>query len=351
MNRLQVPRGFPPHRENAEDNRTLYYRLAPQPRPAATEYRRPRTHIAQREAARRNGRMPRVPGGACLPADGHVVFSLALAAWGRHAVRVHEDHEACVRAVQSKDARFDGWFFTAVTTTGIYCRPSCPVVPPKPRTCASTPALRPASRPDSGPASGAGRTPAPARREWNAPRRPGRPRDAADRRRGHRPRRRARAGRPARLQRPPGRAAAARRAGRRPAGAGPRPAGADRAAADRDHRAAHGARSRSRPGSASIRTVQRHRPRGLRAPAERAARAGPARPGGAAGRAPGAPASLRLPFRAPLNPDNLFGHLAATAVPGVEEWRDGAYRRTLRLPHGHGIVALRARGPTTSPAG
>ena len=40
-------------------------------------------------------------------------------------------------------------------------------------------------------------------------------------------------------------------------------------------------------------------------------------------------------------PDNLFGHLAATAVPGVEEWRDGAYRRTLRLPHGHGIVALR----------
>jgi AraC family transcriptional regulator, regulatory protein of adaptative response / DNA-3-methyladenine glycosylase II len=51
--------------------------------------------------------------------------------------------------------------------------------------------------------------------------------------------------------------------------------------------------------------------------------------------------SLRLPFRSPLFPDNLFGHLAATAVPGVEEWRDGAYRRTLRLPHGRGIVALR----------
>ncbi|WP_306589338.1 DNA-3-methyladenine glycosylase, partial [Streptomyces sp. CRB46] len=57
------------------------------------------------------------------------------------------------------------------------------------------------------------------------------------------------------------------------------------------------------------------------------------------GNAPGT-LSLRLPFRAPLNPDNLFGHLAATAVPGVEEWRDGAYRRTLRLPYGHGIVAL-----------
>jgi AraC family transcriptional regulator of adaptative response / DNA-3-methyladenine glycosylase II len=53
---------------------------------------------------------------------------------------------------------------------------------------------------------------------------------------------------------------------------------------------------------------------------------------------------LRLPLRAPLCPDNLFGHLAATAVPGVEEWRDGAYRRTLRLPHGPGVVAL-APGP------
>jgi AraC family transcriptional regulator of adaptative response / DNA-3-methyladenine glycosylase II len=50
---------------------------------------------------------------------------------------------------------------------------------------------------------------------------------------------------------------------------------------------------------------------------------------------------LSLPFRRPLCPDNLFGHLAATAVPGVEEWRDGWYRRTLRLPHGAGIVELR----------
>lgn len=50
--------------------------------------------------------------------------------------------------------------------------------------------------------------------------------------------------------------------------------------------------------------------------------------------------SLRLPYREPLWPDNLFGHLAATAVPGVEEWRDGAYRRTLRLPYGTGVVAL-----------
>ena len=36
------------------------------------------------------------------------------------------DVERCYRAVVSRDARFDGWFITAVTTTGIYCRPSCP---------------------------------------------------------------------------------------------------------------------------------------------------------------------------------------------------------------------------------
>src|SRR5947207_15457221 len=46
---------------------------------------------------------------------------------------MHTDTERCLRAVQSKDARFDGWFFTAVLTTGIYCRPSCPAAPPKPQ--------------------------------------------------------------------------------------------------------------------------------------------------------------------------------------------------------------------------
>ena len=43
------------------------------------------------------------------------------------------DHETCYRAVSSRDARFDGWFVTAVTTTGIYCRPSCPATTPKRR--------------------------------------------------------------------------------------------------------------------------------------------------------------------------------------------------------------------------
>jgi AraC family transcriptional regulator of adaptative response / DNA-3-methyladenine glycosylase II len=50
--------------------------------------------------------------------------------------------------------------------------------------------------------------------------------------------------------------------------------------------------------------------------------------------------ALRLPFRQPLCPDNLFGHLAATAVPGVEEVIGNAYRRTLRLAHGPSIIEL-----------
>jgi AraC family transcriptional regulator of adaptative response / DNA-3-methyladenine glycosylase II len=40
------------------------------------------------------------------------------------------DPEHCYRAVAGRDARFDGWFFTAVRTTGIYCRPSCPARTP-----------------------------------------------------------------------------------------------------------------------------------------------------------------------------------------------------------------------------
>ena len=45
--------------------------------------------------------------------------------------RVELDFEHCYRAVASRDQRFDGWFVTAVTTTGIYCRPSCPAHTPK----------------------------------------------------------------------------------------------------------------------------------------------------------------------------------------------------------------------------
>jgi AraC family transcriptional regulator of adaptative response / DNA-3-methyladenine glycosylase II len=40
------------------------------------------------------------------------------------------DHDACYRAARQRDARFDGRFFTAVKTTGIYCRPTCPARTP-----------------------------------------------------------------------------------------------------------------------------------------------------------------------------------------------------------------------------
>ena len=41
------------------------------------------------------------------------------------------DAEHCYRVASSRDGRFDGTFVTAVLTTGIYCRPSCPAVTPK----------------------------------------------------------------------------------------------------------------------------------------------------------------------------------------------------------------------------
>jgi AraC family transcriptional regulator of adaptative response / DNA-3-methyladenine glycosylase II len=41
------------------------------------------------------------------------------------------DFDTCYRAVQARDPRFDGWFYTAVRTTGIYCRPSCPAITPR----------------------------------------------------------------------------------------------------------------------------------------------------------------------------------------------------------------------------
>ncbi len=39
------------------------------------------------------------------------------------------DFKTCDRARIGRDARFDGRFFTGVKTTGIYCRPVCPVKP------------------------------------------------------------------------------------------------------------------------------------------------------------------------------------------------------------------------------
>jgi AraC family transcriptional regulator, regulatory protein of adaptative response / DNA-3-methyladenine glycosylase II len=45
----------------------------------------------------------------------------------------------CYRAVQARDARYDGRFFTCVRTTGVYCRPICPARPPKLANCTFVP--------------------------------------------------------------------------------------------------------------------------------------------------------------------------------------------------------------------
>ncbi|MFE6158719.1 AlkA N-terminal domain-containing protein [Streptomyces sp. NPDC056486] len=260
---------------------------------------------------------------------------------------MHTDAERCVRAVQSKDARFDGWFYTAVLTTRIYCRPSCPVVPPKPENMSFYPSAAACQqegfrackrcRPDSSPGSP----------EWNQ-----------------------RADLVARAMRliadgvvdrdgVPGLATrlgySTRQVERQllaELGAGPLAlARAQRAQTARlliETTALPMAEIAFGAGFSSIRTfndtvreVFALAPGELRERAPKTTRkaAASATPASATPATPGV-LSLRLPFRAPLNPDNLFGHLIATAVPGVEEWRDGAYRRTLRLPYGHGVVAL-----------
>ncbi|MFF2012184.1 AlkA N-terminal domain-containing protein [Streptomyces sp. NPDC058195] len=249
---------------------------------------------------------------------------------------MHTDTERCVRAVQSKDARFDGWFFTAVLTTRIYCRPSCPAVPPKAANMTFYPSAAACQqagfrackrcRPDTSPGSP----------QWDA-----------------------RADSVARAMRliqdgvvdREGVAGLAKRLGysarqierqlHAELGAGPLAlARAQRAQTARlliettglsmaDVAFAAGFSS-VRTFNDTVREVFALTPGELR---ERTARG--TRPPATVGAI-----TLRLPYRAPLNPSNLFGHLAATAVPGVEEWRDGAYRRTLTLRHGHGIVAL-----------
>ncbi|QUH02885.1 DNA-3-methyladenine glycosylase 2 family protein [Saccharopolyspora erythraea] len=247
---------------------------------------------------------------------------------------MHDDVERCVRAVRSRDARFDGWFFTAVLTTGIYCRPSCPVVPPKAENMRFFPTSAAAQqagfrackrcRPDASPGSP----------EWN---------QRADL-----------VGRAMRLiadgvvdrEGVPGLAARLGYSDRQverqllaEVGAGPLAlARAQRAQTARvlvETTALPMAEVALAAGFGSIRAFNDTVREVFAVAPSELRRCSPGAP------APSGPLSLRLPFRAPLCPDNLFGHLAATAVPGVEEWRDGSYRRTLRLPHGHGVVALR----------
>ncbi len=56
------------------------------------------------------------------------------------------EFDTCYRAVQARDSRFDGWFYTAVRTTGIYCRPSCPAITPQRRNVSFHPSAAAAQR-------------------------------------------------------------------------------------------------------------------------------------------------------------------------------------------------------------
>ena len=51
----------------------------------------------------------------------------------RHSQKMIPAQEVCERAQLARDPRFDGRFFTAVLTTGIYCRPVCPARRPSPK--------------------------------------------------------------------------------------------------------------------------------------------------------------------------------------------------------------------------
>src|SRR4051812_1203700 len=254
-----------------------------------------------------------------------------------HGQGMHEDFDRCYRAVQSKDARFDGWFVTAVGTTKIYCRPSCPVRPPFARNGGFYPTAAAAQRegfrackrcrPDASPGSP----------EWNA--------------RGDVVARAMRLIADGAVDREGVTGLAARtgyttrqleRLLQAEVGASPLAlARAQRTQTARvliettdlafgDVAFAAGFAS-IRQFNDTVRAVCDSTPTELR----RKAIARFDRSAVTAGRV-----SLRLPVRTPFAFEGVFGHLGATAVPGCEEVRDGAFRRTLRLPHGDGVVAL-----------
>ncbi|YAL83731.1 AlkA N-terminal domain-containing protein [Dermacoccaceae bacterium W4C1] len=247
------------------------------------------------------------------------------------------DQDACVRAVSSRDARFDGWFYTAVRTTGIYCRPSCPATTPKPANMTFYPSAAAAQgagyrackrcRPDTTPGSP----------DWDV--------------RGDVVARAMRLIADGVVDRDGVEGLATRlgyssrqveRVIRAELGAGP-------LALARSQRA-HAARvlieTTDLPltqvafaaGFASVRTFNETvRQVYAAAPRQLRDRAGaPTVLSGSWHRI-----AVRLARRDPFEPGNVFGHLAATGVPGVEEWADGAFRRSLRLPHGPAVVALR----------
>ncbi|MDG4762091.1 AlkA N-terminal domain-containing protein [Micromonospora sp. WMMD710] len=245
------------------------------------------------------------------------------------------DFERCYRAVDSRDQRFDGWFYTGVTSTGIYCRPSCPATTPKRQNVRFFPSAAAAQgaglracrrcRPDAAPGSP----------EWDVRA------DVVGRAmrliadgvvdRGGVPGLAARLGYTERHL---------HRMLRAEMGAGPLAlARAQRAQTARiliettDLGMAEIAFAAGfgsvRQFNDTVREVYASAPSELRT-----ARGRQRAPSGAG------TISLRLAYRPPLHARALLDFLALRALPGVDEVRDGTYHRGLRLPHGAGQVAL-----------
>ncbi len=247
---------------------------------------------------------------------------------------MHEDPDTCYRAVRARDPRFDGWFVTAVPSTGIYCRPSCPARTPRQDHVRFLPTAAAAQRAGFRACKRCRPEASPGSPEWDV---------RADV-----------VGRAMRLiadgvidrSGVPGLATLLGYSVRQiervllaEVGAGPLAlARAQRARTARvlvertdlsmTEVAFAAGFSSIRQFNDTVRAVFAVAPSALRGASH-----------GAAG-VPTGTIALRLPFRRPLCADTLFGHLAATAVPGVEEVVGTTYRRTLRLPHGPGSVAL-----------
>lgn len=259
----------------------------------------------------------------------------------------HTDHAACAAAVRSRDPRFDGTFFTAVTTTGIYCRPSCPAMTPKVEHMTFYPTAAAAQgagfrackrcRPDATPGSP----------EWHV--------------RGDVVARAMRLVDDGVVEREgvPGLASRLGYSTRQlqrltvaELGAAPLAlARARRAQTARiliETTAMPMAEIAFAAGFASIRSFNETvRAVFASTPGQLRQRAGQGHaPRPPAGEAPIA-IDLRLPLRPPLHAPSLFGHLVATAVPGVEEWAEGRLHLALRLPHGPATAHL---SPPTSAA-
>ncbi len=253
-----------------------------------------------------------------------------------------EDPDRCYRAAQGKDARFDGWFIVAVTSTGIYCRPSCPARTPKRENVRFYPTSAAAQqagfraclrcRPDASPGSP----------EWNL-----RADTVARAMRLIRDGIVDREGVHGLAQRLGYGVRQVNRLVTAEVGTGPLAlARAQRAQTARvllETTDLPVARVAFAAGFASVRqcndTVRQifaDTPSGLRA------RSGSVR-GRRGGERDGQGIRLRLPARQPFDPGSVLGFLGARAVPGLEEFDGATYRRSLRLPQGHAVVSLVAR--------